>query len=143
MTKEEFLTSVNNWDDLMSFVSDNEIGGAFDEVFSASNIDEQIDEDIIDALRYDRWTTIRDMLNNIGERYTGYVRRYDAFDYYQLTDGEFGVYKQYAIDFADRHGSWDEERDECDSSDILEQSKTQECDEDAFELSVPVSTLFE
>lgn len=143
MTRREFIASVNTWDALMSFVSDIGIGGIFEEVIPAIDISSQIDEDIREALDYDMWTDIRDFLNNLAEVYTGYVRRYDQFDYYQLTDDDIDEYKGYVIEYADRYGCWDEDDDMYDLDDA-DGSNNSDCDQDKclFEVSISIDTLF-
>ena len=118
MTRNEFLENVTTWYELLEFCSDNGCR-ICDHIISDDDRDNEIDNDIEDAIRNDRWYDIKGYLEEIPTGYSYYCRN-STFDYDGMDDGDFDEYKNDVLDWADQDGDvWDEDPEESGDYDVF------------------------
>lgn len=106
MTREEFIRDVDSWGELLDFC--NEYSCDYCEnVVDDDCRDDEIDDDIAEAIRNDRWYDIRDYLSDIPTGYSYYCRN-GTFDYDGLDDYDFERYKNDVLEWADDEEVWDD-----------------------------------
>lgn len=111
MTRNEFLNGITEWYELLEFCNDNGCS-ICDDIISDDDRDDEIDNDIEDAIRNDRWYDIKGYLEEIPTGYS-YYRRNSMFDYDGMDDSDFDEYKDDVLGWADREGDiWDEDPEE-------------------------------
>lgn len=129
MTRREFIDTVNDFYDLVSFCNENGCDMCED-IYDDDERDGMIDEDIRDAVGYDSWRDIRDWLSSIPTGYDLYIR-HSSFDY-DGVDNDFEDYKNDVLDWADSEGVWDDDEEDEDIEEDYE-------DDDDFEIEDDVS----
>lgn len=118
MTRNEFLNDVTEWHELLEFCNDNDCS-ICDDIISDDDRDDEIDSDIEDAIRNDRWYDIKGYLEEIPTGYN-YYRRNSMFDYDGMGDSDFDEYKDDVLDWADGNGDvWDEDPEEDEDYDVF------------------------
>lgn len=111
MTRNDFLNGITEWYELLEFCNDNGCS-ICDDIISDDDRDDEIDSDIEDAIRNDRWYDIKGYLEEIPTGYS-YYRRNSMFDYDGMDDSDFDEYKDDVLGWADREGDiWDEDPEE-------------------------------
>lgn len=125
MTRNEFLNDVSSWYELIEFCNDNGCS-ICDDIISEDDRDDEIDGDIEDAIRNERWYDIKRYLENIPTGYDYYLRN-SMFDYDGLGDSDFDDYKDDVLEWADDAGDvWDEDPEDEDYDVFAEQTPTEE-----------------
>lgn len=118
MTRNEFLENVTTWDELKEFCNENDCE-ICDCIISDDDRDDEIDSDIEDALRNDRWYDIKSYLEDIPTGYSFYQRN-GTFDYDGVDDYDFDRYKNDVLEWADDEGDvWDEDPDDDEDYDVF------------------------
>lgn len=69
MTRKEFLEEVTDVSDLYDFCNENGYYGHVEDLCSADSYNEWLDEEFSEAMRYNTWTEVRDMMNNTDDPY--------------------------------------------------------------------------
>lgn len=115
MTRDEFITNVNTWGELISISIENACG-ITDDVFSDDSKNEHITNELMRMVEScNSWLDVKEKLNDIPTGYEFY--RYDDTwgDFYPLEDDDFEEYKADVYNFMDRMFLFDEveEDDEC------------------------------
>lgn len=112
MTREEFLDEVTTWGALLSFC--DEYGcGICEDIIDDDYRDDEIDNDIVEAIRDDRWYELKEYLNNIPTGYDYYLRN-GMFSYEGMDDSDFDGYRNDVLEWADNEGVWDEDEEDYD-----------------------------
>lgn len=108
MTRQEFLTDVNDFWDLRNFCYDEDCDILID-AYDYDSADEVIQEGLTDYIRNynDDWRDIRDRLNYID--LGGDWFWCNGWDDWDCIDDDFDDYKEQVLDWADRNGVFDEE----------------------------------
>ena len=112
MTREEWIDSMEDFDDLRTWCIDN---GVFEDtmydIYDDYEVDDQVNDDVANC--DDSWSNLRDYLNDIPTGYNWY-RRDGSFDYVGLTHSDFLDLKQEVLDYLDEYGGYfdDEEEEE-------------------------------
>lgn len=111
MTRDEFLDSIGNYEELIDFCNENDI--SLGNVMDEDDYSRSMDADIEDAIAYETWEHIRDCLNECPDySSTGWYRRNGRFDYDNLNDSDFDSDLDYALGVACERGIVFEETDE-------------------------------
>lgn len=110
MTRREFLESVNDFYDLITFCNDNGCD-ICEDLYDDDEYDEAIENDIRDTVGDYSWRDFRDYLSDLPTGYDWY-RRDGEFDYVGV-DHDFDEYKADVLRWADDEGDiWDEDDEE-------------------------------
>ena len=111
MTKREFIRGITHWEYLLEFCY-NEDCDICEDIYSASGIDRQIEQDLDDAMQSGMsWVEIRERLNGIVVTEHRYYRNDGLMVYTGLNnEDDFARYKRLVIEWMDEYG-WDEEDD--------------------------------
>ena len=111
MTRQEFLDTVQDIDDLYNFCCDNGFDGYFDDIYSSDNIEELICERVNDITRHNSWTDARDFLNDIPDGYDWYrVSSYDN-EISGMSDDDFADLYRDVLDYLDDIDWFDDEEE--------------------------------
>lgn len=117
MTKSEFKAEHPYISDLINFAWDNDLYGITDYIYTDESIDEKIENDIAEFLRYEGWRGLLDYLNGIPTGYEYYAYNEDSwFDYTGLDESD---YDEIFDRICDEYDEWEEESDE-DEDEMLE-----------------------
>lgn len=123
MTRDEFLENITTWWELMDFCSENDCE-ICEDIIDDDERDNEIDEDVADAIRYDHWYDIRGYLNDIPNGYS-YYRRNGRFDYDGLCDEDFDRYKEDVLNWADHEDDvWDDDQDGAEDTNAFPEQAT-------------------
>lgn len=112
MTRAEFLNDVTTWYELIDFCC-NEDCDVCEDILDEDQRDDQIENDLREAVRNNRWEEIRDWLYDIPTGYD-YYRCDGMFDYEGVDNRDFEDYKENVLDWMDDGGYWDEEEEDDD-----------------------------
>lgn len=108
MTRGDFLENIVTWWELIEFCRDEDCD-VCDDIVDEDGRDEEIEGDLVDAVRDTSWKNILQWLDDIptgGE----YYRRDGMFDYVEMDDyGDFNEYKGEVLEWMDDGGYWDDE----------------------------------
>jgi len=119
MTREEFIRDTDTWYDLKEFCEEHDCD-ICDDIIDDESRDDEIDNDIEEAIRNDRWYDIKSYLDDIPTGYS-YYRRDGMFDYVGMDDRDFDEYKDDVINWADDQGDiWDDDPDDEEDYDVFE-----------------------
>lgn len=110
MTRTDFIHNITTWEELLDFCNEYDCG-LCDEIVEDNDRDDEIDADVEEAIRNQRWYDINGYLDNIPTGYN-YYRRNGSFDYVGLDDADFETYKDEILDWGDSEEIWDDEVDE-------------------------------
>ena len=116
MTKQEFIDTIGNFDELCEFCRVEHLADSLDwyyDIYDYYGVRGQIEEDIKEALNSNYWYDIRDMLNDIPEN-GDWFKRLDTLVYICI-DNDFNIYKDDVLQYMDRFRTWDEDEDETES----------------------------
>ena len=119
MNRAEFLNSINDFDDLRDFCTDN--GYLEDEVcdlVSEYELDEYVGYDLQDF--DDTWEAMRDALNGIATGYAWYMRM-GQFDYSPLDSYDFERMKERLFDELENDDFFDSGEEDDEEEDIVEE----------------------
>lgn len=133
MTREEFR-EIDNISDLLDFCGDCNCY-VYDEIYDEDGYSDCIDDEIESMIRYDKWTEVRDYLDNLPDT---------DFDYYRRTDDEWeGLYndgsdlddlKDEVQDWAEEHCIFDDDEEEEPEPDEQGECEPEELEEDDEDL---------
>lgn len=127
MTREEFH-EIDNISDLLDVCSDWGCD-VYDEMYDEDGYSDCIDDKIESMIRYDKWTEVRDYLDNLPDT---------DFDYYRRTDdgwegidegSDFESLRDEVEDWAESNHAFDDEEDEPEP-DEREEYEADWCEED-------------
>lgn len=109
MVRDDFLSEIEDYSDLINFCNENDIYDAFGNVCDYSEFCDLVDEDIRDSTRYYHWTDVRDWLNELPtDSESGYYKRNGRLEYEELTARDFENDKQYILELAEEHDLFDD-----------------------------------
>lgn len=119
MTRAEF-DEIESWYDLKDFCYEIECDYC-DDIISGDELDERVNDEIINALRYGSWDwkDIRGALRDIPDT----VDNYDflivngELDYSYADNDDLDRYKDDVREYAERHGDFDDDEEEDDLED--------------------------
>jgi hypothetical protein len=120
MTRDEFINGVDTWYDLREFCDEHGCS-ICEDIIDDDDRDDEIDSDVEDAIRNDRWYDIKGYLEDIPTGYS-YYRRDGRFDYVGMDDNDFEEYKSDVLEWADNEGDiWETDpEDEDEDYDVFE-----------------------
>lgn len=130
MTREEFLDTIDNIDDLISFCYDNDMEEYCSSVHSRDSVDEYLCDLIQEKCRHESWESVREMLNDIEPGYDWYVED-DCYIFAPLEDYVFCDIREEVLDHCEDIGYFDNPEDEEeDFLSDLEEETTEACEPD-------------
>lgn len=138
MTRDEFISDVLTFDELISFCREEEIYDIIDDVYDEDARDEYINDELYEYISENGWRTVRDALDDIPTGYSFY-ERVGWIEFAPLDDEDLDDFKGQVVNYMDRNNLWDEDEDEVEESQVEE---TQ--DDSGFDLidEGALSTLF-
>lgn len=110
MTRQEFIDSINYWDELIEFCTDKGCDYC-DDLYDEGQWDHCVEDDAYEIIRSGSWrdvlSTLQDYENLSGYEY---YRKDEWGDWYGLDNNDFDQYKDDILAWADDNGIWDEEK---------------------------------
>lgn len=112
MTRQEFIDSINYWDELIEFCSDKGCDYC-DDLHDAYQWDNCIEDDVREIIRNSGWRDVLSTLQDY-EDLSGYefYRRDEYGDWYGLDNNDFDQYKNDILAWADDNGIWNDDEEE-------------------------------
>lgn len=107
MTRRWFEEEVNSYNDLKDICYDYELS-TMDDVCHADDLNEWVNDDLLEYVRYNSWEDVRNMLDDIPTDYD-WVLREDRLEYSALSDWEFPDWKERVYDDLDYADAFDED----------------------------------
>ena len=121
MTRDEFLTDVNEWEELIDFCHSTGCN-LCNYVFTRETMDYEIEYAINEYNHEYSWEVLRDLLGDIATGFDWYSKepgsrfRFNPLD----DDGDFEVYKERVLEWGDYNNAWDNSLEECSNDEDVE-----------------------
>lgn len=112
MTRDEFLNSITNWDELVNWCNEQRDCYVCDDVYSEHSYDEYITDQLSSWVReLTSWEELRNRLEELPIAYD-YYRVDDCGDWYGLEGDDFDDYLGNALAWGDQNSVWDDDEEE-------------------------------
>lgn len=110
MTRQEFVDTVDNMNDLYNFCSENDLYDLTEGYYDDYMLDDMLNEYIQTIDQSRTWTEIRDYLDSIPQGCSWYHEDYYTGEIHGVDDDDVDDLKERVLDYCDENDfEWDEE----------------------------------
>lgn len=140
MTKDEFYSSIYDFDDLINFCEQNGCVHIVENVMHEADFDTWVWDEVESLRSHWFWNELRDVISNLEAPTSRYFEPTGSLTYRILTNDDLEEYMDDVIVWGEEYDFWDD--DACDDDWEFEEDSNTDDESDVVDVDIPFESSF-